>query len=227
MLLRAERTEVSIAGIGARPLILPISTGPSGAWQVQIGAVWHNAWKIENVLMKFCKPIFALTSDAQFPYCLMGSGAAVKLAGRHFRLLLSPSERDCDFVRARIRESAFEPRIMSASTARPIVFDRILSCRGCAHLADPIGPACRSWFSESVVHEARVGGGAGRSAQLGGRCAKAGDRDSTLGMPNTARLPRASGLFCVMGWIGRDPAGSSAHNSSGPTRSLPRGSVFA
>lgn len=65
-------------------MIVPTPVGPGGAWPVQIGVLWHSAWELENVLHKFCKQIFALTDDAQFPYCLVGSGTAVKIAGRHF-----------------------------------------------------------------------------------------------------------------------------------------------
>ena len=105
------------------PLILPASAGPGGAWRVQIGAVWHSAWELENLLRKFCRPIFALTGDAQFPYCLMGSSAAVKLAGRHFVFCCQHQIRDYTPDKIAVPLS-FEPRIMSASSARgPAVSD--------------------------------------------------------------------------------------------------------
>jgi hypothetical protein len=102
---------------GAERLIVPAPVGPGGAWPVQIGAVWHSAWELENVLKKFCKPIFALTDDARFPYCLMGSGAAVKYEGRHFVFCCRHQIRQYAPDKIAIPLS-FERKIMSATSAR-------------------------------------------------------------------------------------------------------------
>jgi hypothetical protein len=74
---------------------------------------------LENVLQKFCKPIFALTDDSQFPYCLMGSGVAVKMADRHFLFCCRHQIRDYTPDKIAIPLS-FETKIISASTMRAL-----------------------------------------------------------------------------------------------------------
>jgi hypothetical protein len=100
-------------------LIVPTQAGPGGAWPVQIGSLWHSAWELENVLQKFCKPIFALTDDSQFPYCLMGSGVAVKMADRHFLFCCRHQIRDYTPDKIAIPLS-FDTKIMSASSMRAL-----------------------------------------------------------------------------------------------------------
>ncbi len=104
---------------GKIPLVVAAPGSPGGAWPVQIGAMWHSAWDLENVLRKFCKPIFALTGDGQFPYCLVGSGAAVKMAGRHFLFCCYHQIREYTPDKIAIPLS-YEPRIMNASSARRV-----------------------------------------------------------------------------------------------------------
>lgn len=99
--------------------MVPKPTGPGGAWPVQIGALWHSAWELENLLQKFCKQIFALTDDAQFPYCLMGSGAAVKIAGRHFLFCCRHQIRGYAPDKIAIPLS-HEMKIMNASSMREL-----------------------------------------------------------------------------------------------------------
>jgi hypothetical protein len=79
----------------------------------------HNAWELENILRKFCKPIFALTGDAQYPYCRVGSGTAVKFAGRHFLFCCRHQIREYTPDKIAIPLS-FEAKIMSASTMRAL-----------------------------------------------------------------------------------------------------------
>jgi hypothetical protein len=100
-------------------LIVPTPIASSGAWPVQIGALWHSAWEVENVLQKFCKPIFALTDDPQFPYCLVGSGAAVKMAGRHFLFCCRHQIRGYTPDKIAIPLS-FEAKIINASSMRKL-----------------------------------------------------------------------------------------------------------
>jgi hypothetical protein len=63
--------------------------GLTSALSVQIGSLWHDSMTLEHALHKFCKHIFVVTGDEQFPYSFRGSGTALKIAGRHFPLLLS------------------------------------------------------------------------------------------------------------------------------------------
>jgi hypothetical protein len=100
-------------------LIKPTLVGPGSAWPVQIGSLWHSAWDLENALHKYCKQIFALTDDPQFPYCLMGSGAAVKMAGRHFLFCCRHQIRDYAPDKIAIPLS-HEKKIMSASSMRQL-----------------------------------------------------------------------------------------------------------
>jgi hypothetical protein len=101
-------------------LIIPTTPGPGGAWPVQIGAVWHNAWELENILRKYCKPIFALTGDEQYPYCRVGSGTAVKFADRHFLFCCRHQIREYTPDKIAIPLS-FEAKIMSATSTRALV----------------------------------------------------------------------------------------------------------
>jgi hypothetical protein len=100
-------------------LIVPTLIGPGGAWPVQTGALWHSAWELEDILQKFCKQIFALTDDSQWPYCLRGSGAAVKMAGRHFLFCCRHQTRGYTPDKIAIPLS-FETKIMSSSSMREL-----------------------------------------------------------------------------------------------------------
>jgi hypothetical protein len=135
--------------------------------------VWHNAWELENIVSKFCKPIFALTGDAQFPYCLMGSGATVKMAGRHFLFCCQHQIRDYTPDKIAIPLS-FEAKIMSAASMRRLAiteanrdddtidvaaFEFDVDAYGVPNLTSEFFPprthgfgqtdrrGCRSWFS--------------------------------------------------------------------------------
>jgi hypothetical protein len=99
------------------PLIVPSTAETFTAWPVQVGAVWHRAWELENVLSRFCKPIFALTGDDQFPYSRTGSGVAVKMEGRHFLFCCHHQVRQYTPDRIAIPLS-FDTKIMSATSAR-------------------------------------------------------------------------------------------------------------
>ncbi|WP_371422608.1 hypothetical protein [Tardiphaga sp.] len=101
-------------------LIIPQQAGPGGAWPVQVGALWHSAWDVEQVLQKYCKQIFALTGDEQFPYCLLGSGTAVRFANRHFVFCCVHQVRDYTPDRIAIPLS-FDSKIMSAATTRALM----------------------------------------------------------------------------------------------------------
>lgn len=118
----SDGPKLSIAVRRTIPLIAPSLAAPGGAWPVQIGAVWHSAWEVENVLKKFCKPIFALTGDAQFPYSRVGSAAAVKLEGRHFVFCCRHQIREYTPDQIAIPLS-FEAKIMSATSARRLAAD--------------------------------------------------------------------------------------------------------
>jgi hypothetical protein len=72
---------------------------------------------LENALHKFCKHIFVVTGDEQFPYSFRGSGTAVKIAGRHFLFCCRHQIGDCSPEQIAIRVS-FETQIFSASTMR-------------------------------------------------------------------------------------------------------------
>jgi hypothetical protein len=100
-------------------LIIPTQAGPGGAWPVQIGALWHSAWDVEQVLQKYCKQIFALTGDPRFPYCLVGSGAAIRIANRHFVFCCIHQIRDYTPDKIAIPLS-FDTKIMSATTTRAL-----------------------------------------------------------------------------------------------------------
>jgi hypothetical protein len=100
-------------------IILPPPVGTSGAWPVRIGALWHSAWDLENVLQKYCKQIFALTGDPQFPYCLLGSATAIQFANRHFVFCCRHQIRDYQPDEIAVPLS-FETRIMSASGLRQL-----------------------------------------------------------------------------------------------------------
>ena len=102
------------------PLIVPTPPGTGGAWPVQIGTLWHSAWELENILRKFCKQIFALTDHVEFPYSLVGSGTAVKMAGRHFLFCCRHQIRDYTPDKIAIPLS-FDKKIMSASSMRELV----------------------------------------------------------------------------------------------------------
>ena len=84
---------------------------------VQIGAIWHSAWDVENVLHKYCRQIFALTNDPEYPYCLVGSGTAVSVEGRNILFCCNHQVRD--YAPDKIAISlAREKKIMNASTVR-------------------------------------------------------------------------------------------------------------
>jgi hypothetical protein len=100
-------------------LILPRLGALGSAWPVQIGTLWHSAWVVENVLQKFCKQIFALTDDPQFPYCLVGSGTAIKIAGRHFVFCCRHQIHEYTPDKIAIPLS-FDTKIMSATTTRAL-----------------------------------------------------------------------------------------------------------
>lgn len=100
-------------------MIVPTLVGPGNAWPVQIGAVWYSAWDLENALHKYCKQIFALTDDAQFPYCLPGSGAAVKFEGRHFLFCCRHQIRGFAPDKIAVPLSR-EKKIMNASSMRQL-----------------------------------------------------------------------------------------------------------
>src|ERR1700722_12531814 len=91
--------------------------GLTTALSVQIGAVWHDSLTLEYALHKFCKHIFVVTGDEQFPYSFRGSGSAVKIAGRHFLFCCRHQIGDCMPDQIAIRIS-HEKQILSASTIR-------------------------------------------------------------------------------------------------------------
>lgn len=97
-------------------LVVPKQIGAGTARPVQIGALWHSAWDVEQVLQKYCKQMFELTGHPEWPECLMGSGTAVRIDNRHL-----------SFAVHQIREytpdniaipSSVHSKIMSATTAR-------------------------------------------------------------------------------------------------------------
>lgn len=98
-------------------LIVPRPIAHGGAWPVQIGALFHDANEVENVLQKFCKQIFALTGDKQFPYCLVGSGAAIQIAGRHFVFCCRHQVSGYPLDKIAVPLS-FDEKIISATTIR-------------------------------------------------------------------------------------------------------------
>jgi hypothetical protein len=91
--------------------------GLNSALSVQVGTLWHDSMTLENVLHKFCKHIFVVTGDEQFPYSFRGSGTAVKIAGRHFLFCCRHQIGDCSPEQIAIRVS-FGTQIFSASTMR-------------------------------------------------------------------------------------------------------------
>jgi hypothetical protein len=97
--------------------------GLTNALSVQVGSLWHDSMTLEHALHKFCKHIFVVTGDEQFPYSFRGSGTAVKIAGRHFLFCCRHQIGDCTPDQIAIRVS-FERQIISASTMRwPSVAD--------------------------------------------------------------------------------------------------------
>jgi hypothetical protein len=84
---------------------------------VQIGAISHSAWDVEQALQKHCKQIFALTGHEQFPYCLLGSGSAIRFANRHFVFCCVHQVRDYTPDKIAIPLS-FDTKIMSGTTVR-------------------------------------------------------------------------------------------------------------
>jgi hypothetical protein len=98
-------------------LIVPKQAGPGGAWPVQIGTLWHSAWDVEQVLKKYCKQIFALTGHEQFPYCLLGSGAAIRFANRQFVFCCVHQVRGYTPDKIAVPLS-FDTKIMSGTTTR-------------------------------------------------------------------------------------------------------------
>lgn len=99
-------------------LILPNTAALTGsAIPVRIGRLFHRADDVENVLQKFCKQIFALTDDEQFPYSLVGSGAAIRINGRHFVFCCRHQVRDYPLDKIAVPLS-FDKKIMSATTIR-------------------------------------------------------------------------------------------------------------
>jgi hypothetical protein len=64
----------------------------------------------------YCRQIFAPTGDERFPYCLVGSGAAVRIENRHFVFCCVHQVRDYTPDKIAIPLS-FDTRIMSAATA--------------------------------------------------------------------------------------------------------------
>jgi hypothetical protein len=91
--------------------------GLTNALSVQVGSLWHDSMILEQVLHKFCKHVFVVTGDEQFPYAFRGSGAAVKIAGRHFLFCCRHQIGDCTPDQIAIRIS-HEKQILSASTIR-------------------------------------------------------------------------------------------------------------
>ena len=91
--------------------------GLTSALSVQIGSLWHDSMMLEHTLHKFCKHIFVVTGDEQFPYSFRGSGTAVRIAGRHFLFCCRHQIGDCTPDQFAIRIS-FEKQIISASTMR-------------------------------------------------------------------------------------------------------------
>jgi hypothetical protein len=72
---------------------------------------------LEHALHKFCKHIFVVTGDEQFPYSFRGSGTAVRIAGRNFLFCCRHQIGDCTPDQVAIRLS-YEKQIISASTMR-------------------------------------------------------------------------------------------------------------
>ena len=147
-------------------LIVPRQAGPGGVWPVQIGALWHSAWDVEDVLQKHCKQIFALTDYERFPYCLLGSGAAVRFENRHFVFCCVHQVRDYTPDKIAIPLS-FGSKIMSGATARMLkvtdenrdgdtidvaVFEFDLQRYGVANLASEFFPAddARIWPTDTA-----------------------------------------------------------------------------
>jgi hypothetical protein len=97
-------------------LVFPRQGGPGGAWPVRIGALTHSVWDVENILQKYCKQIFALTGDERFPYCLVGSGAAIQIAGRHF--VFCCRHQIIGYALDKIAVPLSFAKIMSATTVR-------------------------------------------------------------------------------------------------------------
>jgi hypothetical protein len=98
-------------------LILPWPVAIGSAWPVQIGAIFYGAYEVENVLQKFCKQIFALTGDERFPYCLVGSGVAIQIAGRHFVFCCRHQVTGYTLDKIAVPLS-YEKKIMSATSIR-------------------------------------------------------------------------------------------------------------
>ena len=98
-------------------LIVPKRIGAGTAWPVQIGALWHSAWDVEQVLQKYCKQMFAQTGHPEWPECLMGSGTAVRIATRHFVFCCVHQIREYTPDNIAIPLS-FDSKIMSATTTR-------------------------------------------------------------------------------------------------------------
>lgn len=100
-------------------MMVGTKTLPGGTSPVQIGALWHSAWELEKALQKYCKPILALTDDSQFPYCLRGSGAAIRMAERHF--LFCCRHQISGYAPDKIAiPLSFETKLMSASSMREL-----------------------------------------------------------------------------------------------------------
>ena len=85
------------------------------ASHVLIGDLWHDAGTIEHILHRYCKHIFVLTGDEQFPYSFRGSGTVVKFGGRHFMFCCRHQVGDCAPDRIAFRLYA-ENKIVSASS---------------------------------------------------------------------------------------------------------------
>jgi hypothetical protein len=100
-------------------LIIPSLIGLGSAWPVKIGALSHSAWDVENILQKFCEQIFALTDYPEYPYRLLGSGAAIQMEGRHFLFCCRHQIRDCSPDKIAIPLS-FDAKIFSATTMRAL-----------------------------------------------------------------------------------------------------------
>jgi hypothetical protein len=91
--------------------------GLTSALSVQVGSLWHDSMILEQVLRKFCKHIFVVTGDEQFPYSFQGSGTAVRIAGRYFLFCCRHQIGDCMPDQIAIRIS-HEKQIIFASTMR-------------------------------------------------------------------------------------------------------------
>jgi len=87
--------------------------------QIQIGGIWHNVTQVEYILQKFCKQIFANTDNPEWPYCLRGSGSAVRFDNRYFVFCCRHQIHDFPHDKIAIPLS-FEPKIMTAGSMKVV-----------------------------------------------------------------------------------------------------------